>query len=333
MRVVRPVPANWRPDAPCPAKEPCLSVAGPAESRALVSDVYGTVVRSAGWQAFVAIRDSVGEWSGPRSGGRLSVRAYTDADLPAVRQLVAADRLPGEPTAPGHLPGVPASGEVFTLIGSGGQARGVACVSVRRCDGAGLVHWLHAGEDLDAVAVLLAFARAELGRRTLHAFTAPATTTGVPGLPMRHRPATARALTAAGFTPATAQEYLLRDLDDLSPVVPDDPIADVTALEDCRGWRLVVPGRGTTGVVASALLSRPNPATGMAVLWHLAVHPQHRHRHIGRRLLAQCLNAAATGGARYFAAFTDPDEENAMRLLTAQDFDHVDTLAVYHRRP
>lgn len=34
----------------------------------------------------------------------------------------------------------------------------------------------------------------------------------VPGLAMRHRRATARALTAAGFTPATTQEYLLGNL-------------------------------------------------------------------------------------------------------------------------
>ncbi|MGI5380640.1 GNAT family N-acetyltransferase [Streptomyces sp. CA-251387] len=269
----------------------------------------------------------------PGSGGRFSVRVSTDADLPAVRRLVAADRLPGEPPLPDHLPEVPTAGKVFTLTGTDGQAHGVACLSVRRSDDAGLVHWLHAGEDLDAVAALLAFARAELGRRTLHAFTAPATATRVPGLPMRHRPATARALTAAGFTLATAQEYLLRDLNDPKPAAPDDLIAHVTPLEDFRGWRLVVPGPGTTGVVASAVLSCPHPTSGMAVLWHLAVHPEHRHHGIGHRLLAQSLNLAAASSARYLAAFTDPDEESAMRLLAAQDFDHVDTLAVHHRRP
>ncbi|MER7820378.1 GNAT family N-acetyltransferase [Streptomyces sp. NPDC096153] len=230
--------------------------------------------------------------------GRFSVRPYTDADLPAVRALVTADRLPGEPPSSGHLPDVPPS-----------------------------------GEDFDAVAALLAFARAHLGHRKLHAFTAPATTTGVPGLPMRHRPATAKALTAAGFTPATAQEYLLRDLDDPEPAAPDYPIADVTLLEDFRGWRLAAPGPDATGLLAGAVLSRPDPGSGTAALWHLAVHPEHRRRGIGHRLLAQCLDVAATGGGRYLAAFTDPDDEAAMRLLAAQDFNSIDTFAVYHCRP
>ncbi|MER7820075.1 GNAT family N-acetyltransferase [Streptomyces sp. NPDC096153] len=224
---------------------------------------------------------------------------------------------------------------MFTLTGTGGEPVGVVCLSVRRSDGAGLVHWLHAGEDFDAVAALLAFARAHLGRRMLHAFTAPATTSGVPGLPMRHRTATARALTAAGFTPAITQQYLLHDLDNPKPVIPGDPIADVTLLEDFRGWRLAVSGSGphTSRLVASAVLSRPDSGSGTAVLWHLAVHPLHRRQGIGHRLLAQCLSIAAAGGGRYLATFTDPDDEAAMRLLTAQTFDNIDTLTVYHRRP
>jgi ribosomal protein S18 acetylase RimI-like enzyme len=275
----------------------------------------------------------MGGQSGLGGQGGFSVRAYADADLPALRQLVAADRLPGEPPLAGRFPEVRASGAVFTLTGSGRQPRGAVCLSVRRSDNTGLVHWLHAGEDLDAVAALLAFARAELGHRTLHAFTAPATVLGVPGLPMRHRPATARALSAAGFTPYTAQEYLLRRPDHPAPVVTDDPVTQVTSLDNARGWRLAVRGPGTTTVVASALLSRPDPGSGTAVLWHLAVHPQHRRRGIGHRLLTQCFHLAATSGARYLAAFTDPHEEDALRLLSAQDFDHIDTLAVYHRRP
>ncbi|MFE4579359.1 GNAT family N-acetyltransferase [Streptomyces chartreusis] len=275
----------------------------------------------------------MGGQAGSGSQQRFLVRAYTDADLPVLRQLAAADRLPSEPPGAHHLPDVPASGKLFTLTNASEQPCGVTCLSVRRSDSAGLVHWLHAQEDLDAVAALLAFARAELGHRTLHAFTAPATTSGVPGLPVRHRPATARALTAAGFTPHTVQEYLLRDLNDPAPVVLGDPVADVTPLEDRRGWRLVVAGPGSTRVVASALLSRPDPDSGTAVLWHLAVHPEHRRRGIGHRLLTQCLHLAAASGARTAAVYIDPDEEGALRLLAAQDFDRIDTLAVYHRRP
>ncbi|MFJ9752849.1 GNAT family N-acetyltransferase [Streptomyces chartreusis] len=39
--------------------------------------------------------------------------------------------------------------------------------------------------------------------------------------------------------------------------------------------------------MASALLSRPDPNSGTAVPWHLAVHPEHRRRGIGHRLLAE----------------------------------------------
>lgn len=85
--------------------------------------------------------------------------------------------------------------------------------------------------------------------------------------------------------------------------------------------------------MASALLSRPDPDSGMAVLWHLAVHPGHRRREIGRRLLAQCLDVAGGSGARTTVVYVDPDEEAALRLLAAQDFERVDTLAVYRRRP
>ncbi|MER7820234.1 GNAT family N-acetyltransferase [Streptomyces sp. NPDC096153] len=38
----------------------------------------------------------------------------------------------------------------------------------------------------------------------------------------------------------------------------------------------------------------------------MAVHPAHRHRGIGSRLLAQCLHVAATGGASQVAASPTP---------------------------
>lgn len=47
-------------------------------------------------------------------------------------------------------------------------------------------------------------------------------------------------------------------------------------------------------------------------------HLGSRTRHPGHRLLAPCLNAAATDRARYLTAFTDPDEKAALRLLAAK---------------
>ncbi|MFF3404312.1 GNAT family N-acetyltransferase [Streptomyces sp. NPDC002659] len=205
------------------------------------------------------------------------------------------------------------------------------CLSVRRPDDAGLIHWLHAGEDFAAIAALLSFARSHLGPRTLHAFTAPATRAGVPGLPVGQRPVTLRALTAAGFTPTTGQYYLLRDLSE-GPPRPDDPIAGVTLLNDFQGWRLTVIGADGREV-ATALLSRPDPESGTATLWHLTVHPLHRRQGVGHRLLTQCLHVAAAAGARRTATHTDPGDEPTTRLLSAHDFDIIDTITVCRRHP
>ncbi|MGW1617444.1 GNAT family N-acetyltransferase [Streptomyces sp. NPDC002285] len=56
-----------------------------------------------------------------------------------------------------------------------------------------------------------------------------------------------------------------------------------------------MPSPDGAGIVASALLSRPDSTSGTAALWHLAVHPDHRRRGIGHRLLTQCLSVAAAG--------------------------------------
>lgn len=276
------------------------------------------------------------QWAGStglEEPGRFSVRPYAPADLPAVRELVARDKLPGELPPPHGLPAQrPEGSKTFTLTGlEGGQVRGVMCLAVRRPDDAGLIHWLHAGEDFNAIAALLSFARSHLGPRTLYAFTAPATSADVPGLPGGHRLATVRALTAAGFTPTTSQHYLLHDLTESPPELAD-PIADVTLLNDFGGWRLTVIGMDDH-VLASALLSRPDPESGTATLWHLAVHPMHRRRGLGHRLLTQCLHVAAAAGARRTATHADPGYEPTARLLAAHDFDLIDTLTVYRRHP
>jgi GNAT superfamily N-acetyltransferase len=204
------------------------------------------------------------------------------------------------------------------------------CLSVRRPDNVGLIHWLHAGEDFDIIAALLSFAREHLGRRTLHAFTAPTTRAGVPGLPVTHRPATARALVAVGFTPAASQHYLLRDLTE-TPAEPFDYIANVTSLPDLHAWRLTVVGPENR-VVATALLSRPDRDFGAVTLDHLVVLSPHRRLGIGHRLLSQCLDLAADAGASLVATYADAGDEVLARFLAAHDFDRTDTLTVYHRQ-
>ncbi|GAB2934496.1 GNAT family N-acetyltransferase [Streptomyces heilongjiangensis] len=266
----------------------------------------------------------------------LPIRTCTTVDLTAVRQLAARDVLAGESPATVELFGRDHgdTDDVYALPGaSPGEIRGAIRLSVRQFDGAGLIPWLHANEDFEVATHLLAFARERLGRRTLLAFTSPATSFGVPGLPVECRPATARALAWSGFAPYGVQQYLLRHLD--APVPPSTgaaPIARVTTPQAFEGWRLTVADDGTW-VTASALLSRPDPGSGTAALLHLSVIPPHRRSGVGRRLLEQCLRVAADAGARRVATVIDPHNEAGSRLLTSQGFDHVTALAVHRRLP
>ncbi|GEC10657.1 hypothetical protein SSP24_83120 [Streptomyces spinoverrucosus] len=253
------------------------------------------------------------------------IRACTPDHFPAIMALAAANPLPGEPAhAPQHD-----LGEVFTFCDEQGQVRGAMCLSARHGDRLGIIHWLHDGEDFTIATALLDYARTHLSHRPTLAFTSPATTAGVPGLPVRHRQATARAVATTGFTPTAAQDYFLCPLAP-DPVADPDPIAEVTPLSTIPGWQLKVKkGSGTLG---SAVVLRPHPMTATAVLWHLAVHPEHRRRGVGSRLLAQCLRLASNEGARQMAAYADPGDEPVSHMLLAQDFDPIDTFSVYQRR-
>ncbi|MFB7868035.1 GNAT family N-acetyltransferase [Streptomyces sp. NPDC056069] len=261
----------------------------------------------------------------------LSVRVFAPKDLPRALTLIAADQLPGEP--PVHdLPPLPLSSPstVFTLSDTPKSVRGVMCLSMHSGGSIGLIPWLHAGEDHDAIVTLLTFARRYLGPCALHAFTSPASAAGVPGLPMRHRRVTAHALATDGFTPAAVQSYLLRDLAN-QPAAPGDPIAEVVLLSDLSGWRLTVTD-SSGSVIATAVVRRPSHGSGTAGLWYLDVDPDHRRHGIGHRLLTQCANLALTCGARRLAAYCDEHDEVLRRFFAAQQFNTVDSLAVQHRR-
>lgn len=110
------------------------------------------------------------------------VRVMEPADHPAVLALIAADLLPGQAAPDAYLLAAPARDglaeeSTLVLIDPQGEIQGVVHCARRRSDGAGLIGWFHAREDFDALAVLLATARAHLGSaRTLFAGTGPATT-------------------------------------------------------------------------------------------------------------------------------------------------------------
>uniref|UniRef100_UPI003F491768 GNAT family N-acetyltransferase n=1 Tax=Streptomyces sp. CA-141956 TaxID=3240051 RepID=UPI003F491768 len=197
----------------------------------------------------------------------------------------------------------------------------------------GLIVWLHGREQFEVIAALIAVARAQLGDRLLYACTGPATASGIPGLPTGHRPVTARALTAAGFTPASTQRYFLRSLAHTPPAPPAYPLADVTPLPGFSGWHLELTG--TDGrLLADATVLAPAPATAhMAVLSQLAVRPGQRRRGIGSHLLAQCLHRAHTHDAGHLTAATSEGNTAATRLLASAGFLLPDTLTVYRHHP
>ncbi|MFD9624144.1 GNAT family N-acetyltransferase [Streptomyces virginiae] len=254
-------------------------------------------------------------------------------DEPAVLELIDADWLPGQQQAHELLTPAGESPHTLVVCDPHGEVVGAVLCQVRTEDDAGLIVWLHGREDFEVIAALIALARAQLGNRVLYACTGPATATGIPGLPAGHRPVTARALTAAGFTQASRQRYFLRDLTDVPPAPPTYPLADATDLARPAGWRLELTGTDGQPLASGTLLA-PAPATAdMAVLSQLTVQCGQRRHGIGSHLLAQCLHRAHTNGASHVTAVIPEGDTAAARFLASAAFLLLDTLTVYHRRP
>jgi ribosomal protein S18 acetylase RimI-like enzyme len=287
--------------------------------------------------------------------GALSARPYAAGDQDTVLALVEADRLPGQPEAtPAMLAEAlagrsPVDGGWWAELDNvltdvvhdpSGRVRGVVSYAKRPGDGAGLILWLHAEEEDQAVAeALVGHALGRLGPRTVHAFEfACALTLGLEGLPVRNRPATRRALEAAGFTGRDRWRYLHRPLDGPLPTVAY-PVADVRQCADPPGWRMHL--RDSDGTpVGEASIGRPS--NGIGVLWWVSIHPAHRGRGLGRLLLGQCLAHLAAAGAREVIAYVDDDappgdrehdRTAANRLYDSMGFTELDRLWSFTRRP
>ncbi|TJZ96483.1 GNAT family N-acetyltransferase [Actinacidiphila oryziradicis] len=290
--------------------------------------------------------------------GALSARPYAAGDQDAVLALVEADRLPGQPEATPVMLAEALAGRLPVHGGwwaelnqprtdvihdPSGRVRGVVSYATRPGDGAGLILWLHAEEEARAVAeALVGHALGQLGPRTVYAFEfACALTLGLEGLPVCNRPATRRALEAAGFTGRDLWRYIHRGLLGV-PNVADarvHRIADVTECADPPGWQLDL--RETDGtLVGEATLGRPVDGTG--VLWWISTDPAHRGRGLGRRLLRQCFAHLAAEGAREVIAYVDDDAPPgnlerdrlaANRLYDSMGFTELDRLWSFTRRP
>ncbi|MET7391229.1 GNAT family N-acetyltransferase [Streptomyces sp. NPDC005529] len=270
------------------------------------------------------------------------VRAMGRDDHRCVLALVDADRLPGQPVAGSDLLTAPSRDGLvrpvtLVLTDAADAVRGVVHCAVRTRDGAGLIGWLHAYEDFTTAAALVAVARAHLRPvLALYAGFGPtqAPASGVlhlPGIPRCLRPATTRALRAAGFTPAAGRLYFHHPLA-LPLLAPSSrfPRAEVRAQSDPAGVRLTLFAADGQ-VLAVAVLHTFDD--GPWHLWHLGVRSDRRYRDVASHLLAQCLQTARCCGATGVIAHTDEDDERRAGVLQRAGFTTVDTLAVYHRRP
>src|SRR5690606_26664715 len=197
---------------------------------------------------------------------QLSVRPYSAADASVVLALINADWLPGQPDTSADMLAEALAGRSQVDAGwwaeldapftdvvqdQTGAVLGVVSYAVRSSDGAGLLLWLHCREEQQLAERLVDHVLDRLGARTVFAFEfASALTLGLEGLPVRHRPATRKALEKAGFTGRDLWRYMHTDL----PVagLPRVRRCTVEECEDPPGKRLTV--RDTGKVVAEATI-------------------------------------------------------------------------------
>ncbi|MEW2372543.1 GNAT family N-acetyltransferase [Streptomyces sp. NPDC006656] len=287
------------------------------------------------------------------AGRQLSVRPYQDGDEVAVLDLVAADRLPGQPPTTLAMLAEALAGRspidggwwaeleapvTEVICDETSTVLGAVSYATRRSDGAGFILWLHCREDQVLTEALITRAIDQLGQRTVHAFEfASALTLGLEGLPASHRPATRRALEATGFTGRDLWRYMRADL----PVtgLPHAAHCTITGCQDPPGKRLEVREGGE--VLAEATIGLP--AAGIGVLWWIGVTPAARGRGLGLALLGSALdllNGLGAGEAILFVdddAPADPDPERdrtaANSLYDRASFTEVDRLHSFTRHP
>ena len=287
------------------------------------------------------------------SATQLSVRPYAAEDEPAVLALVNADRLPGQPKANVDMLAEALAGRspvdggwwaeldppVTDVVHDGvGEVLGVVSYATRPSDGAGLILWLHCFEDEETLAkALIARALDRLGPRTVYAFEfASALTHGLEGLPARNRPATRRALEAAGFTDRDLWRYMHAPL----PIagLPHVDGYTVTEIEDPPGKRLEVREDGE--LIAEATIGRP--VAGIGVLWWISVVPAARGRGLGPALLGSALDLLTGLGADEVILYVDDDappgdserdRTAANRMYDRAGLREVDRLFSFTRHP
>lgn len=274
-----------------------------------------------------------------------TIRPVEARDVPAVLAVVNADRLPGQPLATPDMLAEAMAGRSTVDSGwwaeleglttqaattSAGRVVGVISYATRPRDGAGVIPWLHGGEDRHVIDALLDHALAGLAERPVEAFAfATALGLGLEALPVRHRPVTAAALTDHGFTGRDLWRYMRADLP-----VSGLPRTSYTTSTDGDGRTLIV--RDGDRTVGEAMIGLP--VQGIGVLWWISVEPAARGRGLAKALLGSALEQLGDLGARQVILFVDDDEPGgdrdrtaANRLYERAGFIEVDRLLTYQR--
>ncbi|MFE5191636.1 GNAT family N-acetyltransferase [Streptomyces sp. NPDC056628] len=278
------------------------------------------------------------------------LRPYESADEAAVLELLAADRLPGQPICTasmlaealaGRSVADPAAwaaldGLVTTVLCTpDGGIGGIVCCAGRPCDDASLLLWLHCRDSSEAAATLIARTLEWSGARLVYGFPlASALTRGLVGLPERRSRATHEALLAVGFTGLGRSWYLRAEL----PVAGLPHLGHVELKDTVAppGRRLEVRRCGR--VLAQAIVERP--VGGVGVIHSLAVAPDTCGQDLTLGLLGNAMDVLLGFGARETIVYLDESHDDpewdptaALRTYLFADFIEVDRLLTFTRPP
>ncbi|UUU36183.1 GNAT family N-acetyltransferase [Streptomyces sp. CA-210063] len=285
--------------------------------------------------------------SSPSPENGPTVRPFRPDDEPRVRELIDAERLPGQPPctpermAASRCGPVPPVGwavrdrpQISVLAGAGDRPQGAIAYLSWADVHTGVICWVHAHEKPSALRALIEHALASLAHCSLiEAFVGgPPGPLGPGGLPRAHRGATHDVLLHSGFTGRCQGRYLYCALSPELP--PAEPVADVVPCGFPQGQRLIV--REAAEPVAEAVISL-GPDRTATVYW-IETLPTHRRRGLGHELLGQALSLLAERGATEVALVVDDpahagqDSQAAPRLFDSFGFTLVDQLWTYQCR-
>lgn len=283
----------------------------------------------------------------------ITVQALHTAQHRAVRRLIDADRLPGQPrTSPLSLAEAlagrsPIDGSFWSeltdlrhhvALDDTGDVVGVIATGWRDRDSTAVVPWMHASEDTAIGRELLAAALQRFGTAPAEAFGfATALGLGLEALPVTHRAGTAAALRAAGFTGQDLWNYMVLPDQAMSALLAGGDRGNPVRLEVQQrrlGWQILA----RDGDQMLGEIEIDAPVQGSSRISWLEVEPPARGAGLGHVLLRAGLGHAHQAGARRAVLYVDDDEPGTVRdrgaataLYRRSGFCDVDRLHTFHR--